>query len=92
MLSEAQTIDSLKEKIKELEEQLDFYIMKSKERDSALAAFGRAANTLATDPKYQDAARLFIDSFLAGLNEYKISLEEAQEATLEALTSSISRE
>jgi hypothetical protein len=91
-LSEEQTIESLKEKIRELEKQLEFYIAKSKERDSALAAFGRAANALATDPKYQDAVRLFVDSFLAGLDEYKMSLEEAQEATLEALTSSISRE
>lgn len=91
-MNEEQTIKSLEEKIRKLEKELEFYITKSKERDSALAAFGRAANALATDPKYKDAVRLFIDSFLAGLNEYKLSLEEAKEVTQEALASSASRE
>ncbi|MFQ5979561.1 MAG: hypothetical protein ACE5OZ_15645 [Candidatus Heimdallarchaeota archaeon] len=92
-MSEEQTIQSLEQKIKDLEQELEFYKTKSKERDCALAAFGRAANILATGgPKYEDAVRLFVDSFLAGLDEYKMSLEVAQEATKEALTSSSTRE
>lgn len=88
-MSEEQTIQSLEQKIKDLEEELKFYKAKSMERDCALAAFGRAANILATaGPKHEDAVQLFVDSFLAGLDEYKLSLKGAQEATKEALTSS----
>ena len=82
-------IESLQQRIKLLSEEIEFRKRKAKERDIALAAFGRAANALVFGgEKYKDAVELFIDSYLAGLNEYKLSLEDAKEATKEALSES----
>ncbi len=88
-MSNEEIIDSLKQKNKLLTEEIEFRKRKAKERDIALAAFGRAANALVFGgEKYKEAVELFIDSYLAGLNEYKLSLKDAQEVTKEALSES----